>query len=313
LQLDRNRYDTLCGTGAFRLHLQQTKRGSRGSGGPQYYFHDLTDEIKTFLRDRGAVRVALVTPYGATLSDYRAVSLDKKLSADHKPIPGNVGHDRIQQGAAKESIGEAIRDWYRLKTGDFERIDVDLQAREGVFYLTPLSFKYADKPETMRIMRIERPLTFTKQYESEFWVNQLVKINRRNPGLVHWALNEIGRVVTDHLPKSKLEHVMEPDLLRASGPLRHLGVTLGGFRGKGFDCDTTFDFNNYPTYNVWVEIKRNSSGYRYQEHKYTTEKLSRVVVLCAVHNHTEMPDHVDVIELNALSNYMNRLPLTIRA
>ncbi len=63
------------------MHLQQTKRGSRLTGGPQYYFHDLTDPIKTYLRKKGAVRLALVTPYGATKSDYSAVSKDHKIDA----------------------------------------------------------------------------------------------------------------------------------------------------------------------------------------------------------------------------------------
>jgi hypothetical protein len=48
------------------MHLQQTKRGSRQSGGPQYYFHDLSEAVKTYIRKKGAVPVALVTPYGAT-------------------------------------------------------------------------------------------------------------------------------------------------------------------------------------------------------------------------------------------------------
>ena len=91
------------------MHLQQTKRASRETGGPQYYFHDLADAIKTFLRKKGAVRVALVTPYGATKSDYFAVSTIHKLDNKQRPVPGNVGHDRIQQGLAAESIGEAIR------------------------------------------------------------------------------------------------------------------------------------------------------------------------------------------------------------
>jgi hypothetical protein len=38
------------------MHLQQTKKGSRGTGGPQYYFHNLTDSVKTYLRKKGAVR-----------------------------------------------------------------------------------------------------------------------------------------------------------------------------------------------------------------------------------------------------------------
>lgn len=74
------------------MHLQQTKKGSIETGGPQYYFHDLTDPVKTYLRAKGAVRVALVTPYGATKTDYFAVSTDKKLNAQQKPVPGNSAH-----------------------------------------------------------------------------------------------------------------------------------------------------------------------------------------------------------------------------
>ena len=51
------------------MHLQQTKKVSLGTGGPQYYFHNLDDHIRLYLRSKGAVRVALVTPYGATKSD----------------------------------------------------------------------------------------------------------------------------------------------------------------------------------------------------------------------------------------------------
>jgi hypothetical protein len=61
------------------MHLQQTKRGSRDSGGPQYYFHNLSDAVKTYLRKKGAVNVALVTPYGATKTDFYAIGKDHKL------------------------------------------------------------------------------------------------------------------------------------------------------------------------------------------------------------------------------------------
>ena len=127
------------------MHLQQTKRGSLASGGPQYYFHDLTDPIKTYLRHKGAVRVALLTPYGATKSDYYAVSKDHKFDAQRKVIAGKVGHDRIQQGHAGESIGESIRKWFNLAAGDFERIDVNIEIVDEAFYLTPLRYKYANQ------------------------------------------------------------------------------------------------------------------------------------------------------------------------
>lgn len=282
------------------MHLQQTKRGSRESGGPQYYFHNLSDPVKTYLRKVGAVRVALVTPYGATKSNYYAVSTDAKLDNAQKPIPGKVGHDRIQQGLAAESIGEAIRDWYRLASGDFERVDVDIEVRDDAFYLTPLSVKYPSNARTRQIGRIDRPLTFTSSYASQFWVKQLVDTEKESPGVVTWAVDEICRVVKDHLPATHLAHIQEPDLLRASGPLKHLGIALGGYVGKGYDCVTEFRFGKLPVYSVPVEIKRESTGFRYQQNKYGKEELSRAVVLCAIHNHTQMPPHIDVIELRAL-------------
>ena len=295
------------------MHLQQTKRGSRESGGPQYYFHDLTEAVKTFLRIKGVVRVALVTPYGATKSDYFAVSRIHKLDAKQRPVPGNVEHDRIQQGSAAESIGESIRIWYRLPIGDFERIDVDVDIREDVFYLTPISYKYANKPRTGQIPRINQPLTFTSVYASPFWTQQLVHVDRRQPGIVGWALDEICRIVKDHRPATRLAHVQEPDLLRAAGPLKHLGVTLGGYVGKGYDCFTEFRFMDFPSYRVPLEIKRNSQGFHYQQKKYGREELSRAVVLCAIHGHKQMPQHIDVIELDALCSHAERFPMSVTA
>ena len=68
------------------MHLQQTKKGSIKSGGPQYYFHDLNDSIQVYLRTKGAVSVALVTPYGATKSDFFALGKDHKLGPGGKII-----------------------------------------------------------------------------------------------------------------------------------------------------------------------------------------------------------------------------------
>jgi hypothetical protein len=292
------------------MHLQQTKRESRKSGGPQYYFHNLTDSVKTYLRAKGAVRVALVTPYGATKTEYFAVSENRKLDQHRHVVEGNVGHDRIQQGGAPESIGESIRVWYNLAPGDFERIDVEIDMIDDAFYLTPLKYRYADKPRGKEIPRIERPLTFTKSYISALWTQQLVGVNRDHPGIVSWSLNEICRIVQDHRPKAKLAHVQEADLLRASGPLKHLGLSLGGYVGKGYDCLSEFEFLEYPKYSVPVEIKRHSQNFSYQQKKYEKELLSRAVVLCAIDDHKQMPKNIDVIELQALCDYAKQSPAT---
>jgi hypothetical protein len=285
------------------MHLQQTKRGSRETGGPQYYFHGLTVPIKKHLRKSGVVRVALVTPYGATKSDYLAVSLDRKLNHKRKPVPGNVGHDRIQQGTAEESIGESIRKWYNLEKGDFETITVDIEVRDKVFYVTPLDYKYASSAKVQSFGCQEKPLTFTMDYRSPFWLRQIADVDRRERGIVWWAIDEIQRIAKDHRKESKLAHIQETDILRASGPLKHLGMSLGGYVGKGYDCLTEFTFLDYPTYPVPVELKRNSTGFRYQMEKYGKDELSRAVLLCATHGHKDLPPHIDVVELEALAQF----------
>jgi hypothetical protein len=143
-------------------------------------------------------------------------------------------------------------------------------------------------------------LTFSNSYVSPFWKKQLQSVDAKEKGIVAWSLNEICRIVRDHLPESKLAHIQEPDILRASGPLKHLGMTLGGYVGKGYDCLTEFSFLDFPVYSVPVEIKRNSLGFQYQQRKYGKDELSRAVLLCAIHDHTQVPKNIDVIELQAL-------------
>lgn len=288
------------------MHLQQTKRGSRDTGGPQYYFHDLTGPVKAYLRKEGSVRLALVTPYGATKSDYFAVSKDHKFDSNRKVVSGKVGHDRVQQGHAGESIGESIRTWYNLASGDFERIDVNIEIVEDFFYLSPTKYKYANSPKTREITQIERPLTFTREYVSPFWKDQISHVEAKKSGTTIWSLAEICRVVKDHCVGSKVAHIQEQDILRASGPLKHFGVALGAYVGKGYDCFTEFSFLKYPTYSVPVEIKRQSKNFSYQQKKYGKDELSRAVVLCAFHDLKNVPRNIDVVELQALCDYLQR-------
>ena len=151
---------------------------------------------------------------------------------------------------------------------------------------------------------VDHPLTFTNDYQSPFWRDHLKTVDR---GLALWSLEEICRIVKDHQPATKLDHVQETDILRASGPLNHLGLELGGFVGKGYDCRGKFEFGKFPPYQVPVEVKRNSHGFRYQMQKYGKNLLSRAVILCAIHDHKHIPVNIDVIELDALCAYWSTL------
>jgi hypothetical protein len=287
------------------MHLQQTKRKSRDTGGPQYYFHNLTGPVKTYLRQKGSVRVALVTPYGATKTNYMALGKDHKLDEHGKIVEGKVGHDRIQKGMAAESIGESIRFWYNLAKDDFERIDIDIDIIDNDFYLRPMKCKLVNSSRILSLRNIERPLTFTTDYISKFWKDHLKKTIDYNKDIVDWSLKEICRVLSAH--KEKVPHIQEQDLLRVSGPLKHLGMTLGPYVGKGYDCRTDFKFLDYPIYTVPVEIKRHSAKFKYQMLKYGKDELSRAVILCAIHDLEDTPKNIDVVEIDSMCNYIGNL------
>jgi hypothetical protein len=282
------------------MHLQQTKRGSRATGGPQYYFHDAPDVVTTYLRKHGAVPVALMTPYGATRSDFAAVSRHHKLEGE-RVVAGRVGHDRIQQAHAAESIGEAVRRWYDLPAGDFERIDLEADIRDEKIYVVPLAYRLAGKKKSIPIQRPEYPLSYHHHFQSLLWRRQLEQVKSKNPGGYAWAFSEMRRIVASYTGRAE-PNVLEADILRASGPLNICGVALGPYLGKGYDCKSAFQFVNYVPYEVPIEIKKRSSGFKYQQQKYGKEELSRAVIVCVHHDLINLPDrNVDVIELSALA------------
>lgn len=266
----------------------------------------LTDEVSQYLRSKRAVPVALVTPYGATLSKFMALSANAKLAAGREIVPGRVGHDRIQQAAAGESIGEAIRRWYKLASGDFERIDVEIQTLDAKFYLTPISYKYARQPRPRVIQRPEFPLSFNDRMQSQLWRRQLQHVKQTRLEMWRWSLDEICRVTAAHAKGSGPPYIKEEDLLRASGPLKVLGVEFGPYVGKGYDCEGQFQFLNFESYKVPIEIKKRSSGFKYQQKRYSPEQLSRVVIVCARHDLVNVPPDVDVIELGALCSVLSQ-------
>jgi hypothetical protein len=286
------------------MHLQQTKKGSRKTGGPQYYFHDLPEEVRIYLREKRAVRVALMTPYGATRSDFMALSKDAKLAGE-KPVKGKVGHDRIQQAKAGESIGEAIRRWYGLPHGlDFERIDVDIEIRDATFYISPVACKLTGKNRKIPLQKPQFPLSLNHHFQSQLWRKQLKNVEQADSKGYKWALQEIGRIVSAH--KETTPNVLEPDILRASGPLNILGVEVGPYLGRGYDCRSCFRFLKYEAYEVPIELKRKSSGFRYQQQKYGKDELSRAVVLCVRHDLRNPPPNIDIVELGYLASYAHR-------
>jgi hypothetical protein len=288
------------------MHLQQTKQQSRKSGGPQYWLQEIPDAIMNHLRAERAVPVALVTPYGATPSDFRALWRDAKLTHDLKIVKANRQHEAIQKAGARGSIGEEIRQWYRLKPGDFYRINIEMQVLDDKFYLTPVGYNYKEGAPIRPIPRPEFPLSYNNRRQSDLWKRQLAHVQKAHPEMWRWSIGEICRVAQAHAQDSELRYVREEDLLRASGPLNVLGVELGPYRGKGFDCQGVFQFLNYAPYSVPIEIKKASSGFEYQQRKYPPEELSRAVILCMRNDLVNVPPNVDIIQLETLCSIRDR-------
>ena len=283
------------------MHLQQTKAGSLATGGPQYYFHSVSQHVKEFLRKRGACPVVLQTPYGIASSSFMAVGRDHKISGAGKIVAGKVGHDRIQ---GEESIGEAIRYWYGLKGGhDFERVDLDAAIHpDGHFILIPTAVTMRGATRAQTLEKVISPLSFHRDYQSKLWKKQIEECRKKSATDVSWAGSQIKRVVTEH-QNADTKNVHEADLLRAAGALSVLGLDLSLYLTKGYDCPKScFSFSGYPAYPCPVEIKKHSARFDYQIMRYT--ELPRAVVLCIEHDLVNPPDHVDVLELSALADYL---------
>ena len=173
--------------------------------------------VKEFLRKRGACPVVLQTPYGIARSSFTAVGRDHKISEAGKIVAGKVGHDRIQ---GKESIGEAIRYWYGLKSGrDFKRIDLDAIIHpDGHFILIPTAVTMRGIKRAQTLEKVNSPLSFHHDYQSKFWKKQIEACRKESANDVSWAGSQIRRVVTDHL-NADTKNVHEADLLRVSGAL----------------------------------------------------------------------------------------------
>jgi hypothetical protein len=283
------------------MHINQTKDESLKSGGPQYYLDGVPDHIKEFLRKRGACPVVLQTPYGIASSSFTAVGRDHKISGAGKIVVGKVGRDRIQ---GKESIGEAIRYWYGLTGGRaFQRINLDAAIHpDGHFILIPTAVKMREATRAQTFEKVISPLSFHRDYQSKFWKKQIEACRKESATDVSWAGSQIRRVVTEH-EKADTKNAHEADLLRVAGALSVFGLDLSLYLVKGYDCPKSlFNFSGFPAYLCPVEIKKRSSGFNYQIMRYV--ELPRAVVLCLEHDLVNPPDHVDILELSALADYL---------
>jgi hypothetical protein len=233
-----------------------------------------------------------------------AVDRDHKLDEGNKPVPGKVGHDRIQQAGGSQSIGEAIRHWYGLKKGDFECIDVEAAIHPaGHFILTPTAVTLRGRRRPVILEKYHFPLSFHKDHQSKLWKKQITALRQRASDDVAWAAVQFQQVIADHSDPAG-QFIKEEDLLRAAGALSLLGLDLSAYVGKGYDCPKSrFQFDDLPVYPCPVEIKKRSAGFTYQVRKYA--ELPRVVVLCVRHDHVNPPEHVDILELAALAKYLS--------
>jgi len=283
------------------MHISQTKDTSLKSGGPQYYLQDVPDHVKEFLRKRGACPVLLQTPYGIANSSFMAVGRDHGISMTGKVVSGKVGHDRIQ---GEESIGEAIRHWYGLKSGrDFAQIDLDAAIHpDGHFILIPTAVTMRGTTRAQTLEKVFSPLSFHHDYQSKLWKRQIESCRKESASDVSWAGSQIRRVFADH-GSADTKNAHEADLLRTAGALSVLGMDLSLYLVKGYDCPKSrFAFSGFPPYPCPVEIKKRSSGFDYQIMRYA--ELPRAVVLCIEHDKVNLPDHIDVLELSFLADYL---------
>ena len=88
-------------------------------------------------------------------------------------------------------------------------IDVDIEVRDDVFYLTPLSCMYTGK-RVRTLSRIDHPLTFTHDYASRLWKDQIRLLGLRNADLLAWVFDEICRIVKDHKPATRRANFFPP-------------------------------------------------------------------------------------------------------
>ena len=284
------------------MHLQQAKVGK--SGGPQYWLQDAPKHILEHIQRHKKCQVILQTPYGPVETAFNAVDPDHKI-VEGKIVKANAQHYRIQKGESKESIGGAIRRWFALSARrDFERIDIEITFdKKSRFILVPTEVHWRQKSFREILPSTKEPLSFHAHFQSELWKKQIERARKANPDALAWTASQFNRFVQDY-SQPKVNLVSEADLLRLAGAFDHLGLSLGPYLLRGYDCPTSsFRSADYPEYPCPVEIKKRASGFEYQKKNYPS--LPRAVVLCLDHDIRHPYEHVDFVEVRSMARFLS--------
>lgn len=280
--------------------VENAKRGGPRNGGPQYYLQGLSPAVKAVVDHRRSFPIQLWTPYGMVETQLKAVSKSK----------GKVKHYRIliaDRSHKTKQIAAQVAYWYKLKRSDLERIDFEDEMNQNallVWPTGPLIFCGGTKSK-LAANRQHYPLTVTKNIKSSLLVEHFKRRLKDFQPCRKWLIGQIAGLVDQYATHSA--YVDERDLLRASGALDWFGVSLGMYRNKGVDCmDAVFQLGDYPRYQCPVEIEKCSSSFHEKHHG--PHRKQRIVVLCMEHDkQAVLCDHVDVIELRALSDLLKGL------
>ncbi len=277
--------------------IEQTKKGSRKSGGPQYYLQDITAPTRAFLAQSRRCEVHLWTPYGVLRSGLIAVSSKE----------GRVGHDRVQSGGKVPSIADQIAYWYSLDQTDLEQIEFEDSFDRDAMLIRPSRVKFFSKERRRILEHDSHPLSLVAGHRSNLVTRHLRDAQYVQKTCLRWVCSQVSSIVTDHGRKAK--DVDERDLLRTSGALSKLGISLGMYRAKGLDCpDAAFSFCGLPQYRCPIEVEERSSGFNAPHHIKEKHHEQRVVLLCMQHDAPELlRPNVDVLELRELDRLLREV------